>query len=146
VAGGREGSPKGAKEKHRWSILIDMALKGFLAWNGEISRAAVDGQPRAAVPTQGKIQIPRQAREARDFHKRQIEFFPGVKSTCLHSSGENTRLGRTLQRINGRPAPNPVVGLWTGCTRLKTYVVMKRDFSLTGFVEGVQQDRSLTAS
>jgi hypothetical protein len=33
-----------------------------------------------------------------------------------------------------------------GCTRLKTRVLTKAYFSLTGKIEGVQQDRSLTAS
>jgi hypothetical protein len=43
-------------------------------------------------------------------------------------------------------APNPVICLWTGCTRLKMHGVTERDFLLTEFIEGVQQDRSLTAS
>jgi hypothetical protein len=43
-------------------------------------------------------------------------------------------------------APNLVIGLWTGCTRLKKQIVAAPNFSLTPKLEGVQQDRSLTAS
>jgi hypothetical protein len=40
----------------------------------------------------------------------------------------------------------PVRGLCTACTRLKTRVVTNAYFRLTKKIEGVQQDRSLTAS
>jgi hypothetical protein len=53
---------------------------------------------------------------------------------------------RDLRKTNSAPAPNPVICLWMGCTRLKMHGVTERDFSLTEFIEGVQQDRSLTAS
>jgi hypothetical protein len=43
-------------------------------------------------------------------------------------------------------APNPVIGLWTGCTRLKKQIVAALSFLLTPKLEGVQQNRSLTAS
>jgi hypothetical protein len=53
---------------------------------------------------------------------------------------------RDLRETISVAAPNPVIRLWTGCTRLKMHGVTERDFSLTEFIEGVQQDRSLTAS
>jgi hypothetical protein len=40
----------------------------------------------------------------------------------------------------------PVMRLWTACTPLKTRVLTNAYFSLTEKIEGVQQDRSLTAS
>jgi hypothetical protein len=43
-------------------------------------------------------------------------------------------------------APNPVMRLWNSCTRLKKQIVATGVFSLTGKIEGVQQDRSLTTS
>jgi hypothetical protein len=45
-----------------------------------------------------------------------------------------------------RFAQFPVRGLCTACTRLKTRVVTNAYFRLTKKIEGVQQDRSLTAS
>jgi hypothetical protein len=40
----------------------------------------------------------------------------------------------------------PVMGLWTTCTRLKIHLLTERDFRLTFFPEGVELNRSLTAS
>ncbi len=58
----------------------------------------------------------------------------------------NSASGRGLRETRCGAALNPVMGLWTGCTRLKMHIVTKSDFSLTEIIEGVQQDRSLTAS
>jgi hypothetical protein len=43
-----------------------------------------------------------------------------------------------LQEIAEDAAPNPVSGLWTACTRLKTQAVASPSFSLTLYLEGVQ--------
>src|SRR5580704_3670797 len=56
------------------------------------------------------------------------------------------RLTRLSRKMRCSTAPNPVRGLWTTCTRLKRQVLTNAHFSLTENVEGVQQDRSLTAS
>jgi hypothetical protein len=55
-------------------------------------------------------------------------------------------LVRLLANVNSEAAPFSVTSLWTACTCLKTGVLTKAYFSLTQKIEGVQQDRSLTAS
>jgi hypothetical protein len=85
-------------------------------------------------------------REVRDFHKATIKVLAAFLFTPATVMGETPRLARSLRETVLRPAPNPVMGLWTGCTRLKTQIVTKRDFPLTKKIESVQQDRSLTAS
>jgi hypothetical protein len=59
---------------------------------------------------------------------------------------ENRYWVRLLAKVNPGAAPFPVSGLWTACTRLKIHVLTNAYFSLTEKIEGVQQDRSLTAS
>ena len=66
--------------------------------------------------------------------------------SIVHEKGETRRLARGLRGAVRRIAPNPVRGLWTACTRLKIRVLTSAYFSLTEKIEGVQQDRSLTAS
>ena len=61
----------------------------------------------------------------------------------IRQTPQSTPFPRDLLR---HLAPNPVTGLWTACTRLKIHVLTNAYFSLTGEIEGVQQDRSLTAS
>jgi hypothetical protein len=56
------------------------------------------------------------------------------------------RRARLLAKIDFISAPFPVRGLWMACTALKRRVLTKAYFSLTEKIEGVQQDRSLTAS
>jgi hypothetical protein len=92
------------------------------------------------------MQMPCGALEVRDFHKLETEARRLFTSTCINAEYEKPRLVRGLPETVSRSAPNPVMGLWTGCTRLKTRVVTERDFSLTERIEGVQEDRSLTAS
>jgi hypothetical protein len=74
----------------------------------------------------------------------------GFARMCIliwdNESGEKPRPARGLQKIHFSSAPFPVMRLWTGCTRLKIRVLTTCDFSLTENIEGVQQDRSLTAS
>jgi|ERR1035437_1609439 hypothetical protein len=91
-------------------------------------------------------QIPCGAREVLDFHKRKVEFFPAFTSIWIDAECETPRLARDLRKTTSGAAPNPVMRLWTGCTRLKTHLLTERGFSLTEKVEGVQQDCSLTAS
>jgi hypothetical protein len=81
-----------------------------------------------------------------DFHKLETEARRLLTSTCINAEYEKPRLVRGLPETVSGSAPNPVMRLWTGCTRLETHVVTGRDFSLTEKTEGVQQDRSLTAS
>jgi hypothetical protein len=59
---------------------------------------------------------------------------------------EKPRRARLLAKIDFMAAPFPVRGLWMACTALKRRVLTKAYFSLTEKIEGVQQDRSLTAS
>jgi hypothetical protein len=54
--------------------------------------------------------------------------------------------GAGFARARERAAQNPVIRLWTGCTRLKIQRLTDADFSLTQDLEGVKQDRSLTPS
>jgi hypothetical protein len=69
-----------------------------------------------------------------------LAFLPANKS-C-----EKPRRARLLAKIDFMAAPFPVRGLWMACTALKRRVLTKAYFSLTEKIEGVQQDRSLTAS
>jgi len=60
-------------------------------------------------------------------------------------------VGKSVQKPRQRYfdfpiAQNPVMGLWTACTRLKKQLVAGVVFRLTIFTGGVKQDRSLTAS
>jgi hypothetical protein len=75
-------------------------------------------------------------------HNRDLRF----TSIRVDTRGENLRLARVLRELFEPTAQNPVIPLWTACTRLKTHAVKTRDFSLTQKIEGVQQDRSLTPS
>jgi hypothetical protein len=90
--------------------------------------------------------MPCGAREELDFHKRENDSCQRFRSIHINIIGK-TRVWRgVLRKINSRSAPNPVTGLWTGCTRLKKQTVTGACFRLTKIIEGVQQDRSLTAS
>jgi len=60
-------------------------------------------------------------------------------SILMDEFGQNARWVRVLRENEGFSAPNPVIGLWTACTGLKTQIVRGRDFSLTVFVEGVKR-------
>jgi hypothetical protein len=90
--------------------------------------------------------IPCPTREALDFHSRV------TKQTTHSTFGRTrefceTRLPRGFRAKTISPAaPFLVRGLCTACTRLKTRVVTNAYFRLTEKIEGVQQDRSLTAS
>src|SRR5579872_1834862 len=110
---------------------------------GRSRRAELGGRPKAAVPTQSKIQIPCWPREVRDFHRGVTK---GLKAPNIDSSRANPRWMRRFAESWPEVAPNPVTGLWTGCTRLKKQIVAGACFRLTENLEGVQQDRSLTAS
>jgi len=76
--------------------------------------------------------------------KESLASMPALSSP--HESCGNPRLTRLPRKTYSAAALFPVIGLWTGCTRLKMQIVTECKFSLTEKIEGVQQDRSLTAS
>src|SRR5271166_2083042 len=69
-----------------------------------------------------------------------------LTSICIHAESETPHPEPGLEEMVWGIAPNPVMGLWTGCTRLKIRVLTSAYFPLTEKTEGVQQDCSLTAS
>src|ERR1700686_1923460 len=116
-----------------------------LMWNRTPSsraRRTADG----GCPNIVRIQIPCGAREVRDFHMRHVKFFPDAHIDSCQYRERKPRLTRDLREANCGSAPIPVTCLWMACTRLKRHVLTSAYFPLTGKTEGVQQDRSLTAS
>jgi hypothetical protein len=90
--------------------------------------------------------MPRQSGQARDFHNQIRNSSSALASISVDESGEKPCLARLCARmhviactISGHMPVNELHSIENTC-------VTKRDFSLTGFIEGVQQDRSLTAS
>jgi hypothetical protein len=71
---------------------------------------------------------------------------PFERFSCRNEFSENPRRAWLLERAALGAAPFPVRGLWMACTWLKRRVLTNAYFSLTHKIEGVQQDRSLTAS
>jgi hypothetical protein len=65
---------------------------------------------------------------------------------CVNEFSAIPRWMRVLAQTSLTLAQITGTGLWTACTRLKTCVLTNAYFSLTEKIEGVQQDRSLTAS
>jgi hypothetical protein len=116
------------------------------SWVDESKESPPHRGKRTVLPELPVSEIPCQVREVPDFHNRETESSAGFTSTHINTAGENPRLKRGLQGLLCRFAPNPVTGLWTACTRLKRQVLTNAHFSLTGKIEGVEQDRSLTAS
>jgi hypothetical protein len=98
------------------------------------------------VPTYIQTQIPCGAREVRDFHNPETASVLAHYIDSYQCCGRNSAFGAGLREMGFGIAPNPVTALWTACTRLKTHVLTNAYFSLTEKIEGVQQDRSLTAS
>src|ERR1700721_3066566 len=85
-------------------------------------------------------------RRVQDFHRRETTSGATLAPTSIHEGRGTPRLARVFARAGPAAAPKLVTGLWTSCTRLKTGVVTKSDFRLTIFIEGVEQDLSLTSS
>jgi len=82
----------------------------------------------------------------RDFHTENREYSRTADVNFSRFACKTPYLAKELAKLPARFAPNPVMMMWTGCTRLKIRVLTTRDFRLTFFLEGVEQDRSLTAS
>ena len=91
-------------------------------------------------------QTPCPAPILRDFHRLQTNAPRLPRQQEQSRCWQNPLLVRLLQKMNSRIAPNPVTGLWTACTRLKTRVLTNADFSLTKKIGRVELNRSLTAS
>jgi len=70
----------------------------------------------------------------------------GMTLTVVNESRKTPHRIRLSRKSIEALAPNPGRRLWTACTRLKMHVLTNVHFSLTEKIEGVQQDRSLTAS
>jgi hypothetical protein len=86
------------------------------------------------------------AREVLDFHKRETTVQFRTRSIHINERREKPQLARVSRKVHSVAAPFSGTGLWTGCTRLKKQIVTTASFRLTEKIEGVQQDRSLTAS
>src|SRR5256885_8535761 len=85
-------------------------------------------------------------RHWRDFHRSAASGNASAPFIYGNEFCGNPHLARALAKVDFGAAPFPVMGLWTARTRLKTRVLTNAYFSLTQKLEGVQQDRSLTAS
>jgi hypothetical protein len=85
-------------------------------------------------------------RKLLDFHSRATTFSVIYDIPLIQQRLRKPRGVRVPAKMVQPVAPNPVTGLCTTCTQLKMHVLTNAYFLLTEKIEGVQQDRSLTAS
>ena len=111
-----------------WLLVCERSFL-LLASSGLFHSKALAGRWKSAIFT-GRNQKPR----------------PAFTSINIDAAGGTPRLALDLCKLNRRIAPNPVMGLWTGCTRLKIQIVADAEFRLTKKIGSVQQDCSLTTS
>jgi hypothetical protein len=90
--------------------------------------------------------IPYLTRRPLDFHKKGKPNQDSRSSPYLFWSAGSRDWRGFCAKSWAPAAPIPGRYLWNSCSRLKKQIVTIGDFSLTEKIEGVQQDRSLTAS
>src|SRR5579864_2804489 len=93
-----------------------------------------------------RLQIPCGTREVRDFHKPQAVVPPRARIDSYQYKVRKTACGAGFVKTRVPLCTKSGHWLVDALHSIENTQVTKRDFSLTEFLEGVQQDRSLTAS
>jgi hypothetical protein len=90
--------------------------------------SAADRDRRFRILRSESNRNPCQAREVRDFHKPETALRFALHIDSYRYCSRNPRLARGLRETDCRSAPNPVMRLWTGCTRLKIQTLQSAIF------------------